>query len=308
MSRMILYTVQGDKNGKDSVADKSGLTEYLGYRPIFCSRIDSESLAESWFKIWSTSPRYPRTIYMFIMDSADCIPMNVLDWTNKCLERNPDKETIASVLYADAASTLMTDYLVREIPENAIEISVPALLYSTEIYKYSFGDANGILETFEKTQHSCDVKINELRSKTSKNGPQLDDIEYAATRLSGIIPVLWQIATGHNMKRFAYMLKPCDFSGSTFHAAEELLIKWDKAIASKKEFTKEEFEEMHQLFLQGLDVAVKNMLTRESKASGVNRNDLCPCGSGLKYKQCCSKSGINDLVEKVERDIPLNYE
>ena len=308
MSQMILFTVQGDKNGKDCVADESGLTEYLGYRPVFCSRLDPNSLAESWFKIWSASPRYPRTINIFIMDSADCIPMNVLDWTNKCLRRTPDKTTIADVLYADTESDLMTDYLVKEIPESRIEISVPALLYSTEIFEYAFGNENGIIETFEKTQHSCDIRIKEIQSKTPKNGPKLDDIEYAVLRMSGIIPVLWQIATGHNMKRFAYMLKPCDFSGVTFHAAEELLIKWDKAIASKKEFTKEEFEEMHQLFLQGLDVAVKNMLTRESKASGVNRNDLCPCGSGLKYKQCCSKSGINDLVEKVERDLPLSYE
>ena len=26
------------------------------------------------------------------------------------------------------------------------------------------------------------------------------------------------------------------------------------------------------------------------KAKKIGRNDLCPCGSGLKYKNCCGKN------------------
>ena len=27
----------------------------------------------------------------------------------------------------------------------------------------------------------------------------------------------------------------------------------------------------------------------------IGRNDLCPCGSGKKYKKCCMKGGKNDI-------------
>jgi preprotein translocase subunit SecA len=43
--------------------------------------------------------------------------------------------------------------------------------------------------------------------------------------------------------------------------------------------------------------AVKKVITNDgkdfkkiqAKASKVGRNDLCPCGSGKKYKMCCGK-------------------
>ena len=28
----------------------------------------------------------------------------------------------------------------------------------------------------------------------------------------------------------------------------------------------------------------------KTKGKAVGRNDLCPCGSGLKYKNCCGKN------------------
>ncbi|MFA7611055.1 MAG: SEC-C metal-binding domain-containing protein, partial [Sulfurimonas sp.] len=34
-----------------------------------------------------------------------------------------------------------------------------------------------------------------------------------------------------------------------------------------------------------------NLYQEQSKTKKVSRNELCPCGSGKKYKQCCGKSG-----------------
>ena len=36
------------------------------------------------------------------------------------------------------------------------------------------------------------------------------------------------------------------------------------------------------------DSAAKAPIKR--KSAKIGRNDLCPCGSGLKYKQCCGKN------------------
>jgi len=40
-----------------------------------------------------------------------------------------------------------------------------------------------------------------------------------------------------------------------------------------------------------IDMITNNGETTQAKTKGkvVGRNDLCPCGSGKKYKQCCGK-------------------
>ena len=35
----------------------------------------------------------------------------------------------------------------------------------------------------------------------------------------------------------------------------------------------------------------KNVVVAKSSDKKIARNEVCPCGSGLKYKQCCGKSG-----------------
>ena len=45
------------------------------------------------------------------------------------------------------------------------------------------------------------------------------------------------------------------------------------------------FDEKNRLFKQGL--LVKPRVWKNSPAVKVGRNDLCPCGSGRKFKKCC---------------------
>ena len=37
-------------------------------------------------------------------------------------------------------------------------------------------------------------------------------------------------------------------------------------------------------------MAGSNQMTVVHKTPKIGRNDLCPCGSGIKYKKCCMKS------------------
>ena len=41
-----------------------------------------------------------------------------------------------------------------------------------------------------------------------------------------------------------------------------------------------------------------------SKKSKIGRNDICPCGSGLKYKKCCMNKKENSKIEDKEFSIP----
>ena len=44
----------------------------------------------------------------------------------------------------------------------------------------------------------------------------------------------------------------------------------------------------------GGDDSVKKQPVRKTAADKVGRNDPCPCGSGLKYKKCCGRTGGSD--------------
>ena len=44
-------------------------------------------------------------------------------------------------------------------------------------------------------------------------------------------------------------------------------------------------------------------MKRKKKKNKIGRNDLCPCGSGLKYKKCCMKRIYRDArLEKQVAD------
>ena len=136
MSKILLYTVQGNDEipgyGYGSMADESGLTDYLGYRPFFCTRIDPDSIAQSSFRIWAASPQIVDKIIMFEIEESECIPMNIVDWSNNCLGHSNDTETLKAVLNNDQPT--MTDYLVKDIPENCFEIPFATIAKSSHTF------------------------------------------------------------------------------------------------------------------------------------------------------------------------------
>ena len=45
----------------------------------------------------------------------------------------------------------------------------------------------------------------------------------------------------------------------------------------------------------------KSVVTDPIKSEKINRNDVCPCGSGTKYKHCCGDPGLG-MIERWLRD------
>ena len=303
MSNLILVSVQGKPGEKDSVADKTGLTAYLGYRPYFCTKLDPNSLAESWFRLWMASPRYPETINIFIIDESEAIPMNVLDWSNKCLHGKFTPEIFESI--KNDHYSLATDYLVKEIPETRIAIEPAALLYSTEIYDYALGstyeEKERICDMFKLVQDNCIDYAKKMKEKKPKTDDK--DILYSILRNSGIVSFLWQVATGCSVTTSLYTITLTDLFSASFTTAENLLLKWDAAIESGEEFTYEDFELMRSEFLKALDIAAKSAAAREAKLNGIGRNDLCSCGSGKKFKHCHATKGIDEMIFVTNCDV-----
>lgn len=74
----------------------------------------------------------------------------------------------------------------------------------------------------------------------------------------------------------------------------------DRDIPEKEKFKKlDEFVKLKINPLQNFEIETKIEQRRDTKIQKANRNDLCPCGSGKKFKRCC----INRMYYNHERNI-----
>lgn len=298
MSKIRLYTVQGrEAKDKTSVDDTSGLTAYLGYRPIFCTKVDENSLTETWFRIWAASPRGTDIINIFEVDESECIPINLLEWTNECMCENADEETIAAVLNDN--NKIATDYLVKEIPAVRIEIPVRLLMNQTTVYErlLNIKKNDSVLNIFKAVQQSCKYNVGKAHMKGVMDvNSDSTMAQYGIMRMSGIVPFLWSIATKRGVNDVLMSIMPEEFNCFSFTKAQILLESWDSIIENGGEFIEDAYREMHDLFIEAINTATKTSIARVAKAKGIGRNNKCPCGSGKKFKHCHSGKDLDFIV------------
>ncbi|MBR6299220.1 MAG: SEC-C domain-containing protein [Candidatus Gastranaerophilales bacterium] len=78
-----------------------------------------------------------------------------------------------------------------------------------------------------------------------------------------------------------------DVLNTDFTQMEELLFNTKAAFADENVFSPVTVLFNSDLFSNLVEI--KKTETSEEKNKEIGRNDLCPCGSGLKYKKCCGK-------------------
>ena len=78
------------------------------------------------------------------------------------------------------------------------------------------------------------------------------------------------------------------------HAILSFLKEHQSDILTEKETQKTEEKKVEELLKSptSYDMITNKTESSQAKTTGklVGRNDLCPCGSGKKYKKCCGKS------------------
>jgi len=304
MSKILLYTVQDakltevaikDSKILDSISDKHGLTEYLGYRPIFCTKLDETSISESWFRVWATSPRYPEIIHIFEVDESECIPLNVIEWSNHCLSK---KQSVAehsnSIFCANNPSS--TEYLIKKLPDEKLSIPVSALYTDTDCAKMLCDAFNipsdDICNTIAEMQTEWHKMMDSGRLGSTSKTVTMLDLVYGSLCFTGLVPFLWHVATSVYTNNTAplpiWTLEYATdiLSESQFARAQELLVKWDKGIENGDTFSTDEFFEMRRCFIAALDQLAMDKMNQIPAELKLNRNDKCFCGSGKKLKQC----------------------
>lgn len=107
---MLLYTAYGEQSAGEyqSVAEGTGLERYLGYRPLFCSLINPDSLTDTWFRIFSASPSFSRYIDVYEVEAEQAIPMDTVAWCERFLTKEgagvSDNAACARVLMRSAVT------------------------------------------------------------------------------------------------------------------------------------------------------------------------------------------------------------
>lgn len=328
MSKILLYTVQEEgavgkrkqEYDESSMADRYGLTTHLGYKPYFCTKIE-DSIADTWFKIWAASPGCQEEIIMFAIDEKDCVPMNCVDWTNHFKHMND----MAFNTILRKEDTLMTDYLIKEIPDDCIRISIGSL---GEHIVRGFAEMSMPKPDYEEYSKSIDEHVSELSGLIQyadlrfTNGEIVEksvvtyERVYGMMRVSGLLAMAVEcskLILNKNLNKdlnknlneedmipfWLTFIKPLYMANPALERAQNLLDLWDNSMSDERiTFTYEKFYEMHDEFIKALDSATTLVVNERARKSGIERNTKCPCCSSKKYKQCHGKlSKFNEWLE-----------
>ena len=60
-----------------------------------------------------------------------------------------------------------------------------------------------------------------------------------------------------------------------------------------------EYLALNQPFLQSFSIKSIKEIRMKDEVSKVGRNELCPCGSGLKFKRCCGKDMYYEHIKHI---------
>jgi preprotein translocase subunit SecA len=219
---------------------------------------------------------------------------------------------------ADKIKTNRAEYVDRTlafcgifegIPEEEIDLERLVLTFKEElgadldVSLFSDKSVEGIRE------RSLEVLNAEYESKMSVVDAKLrSDIEkeiYLKTLDTAWREHLYQMdsmKTGIRLRAYNQKDPLVEYKKESFNLFTELVetIKYDTVktlhvIRFKVESIEEEAEALaHQMEIEKKQEAMRmalNQSKHEGEEKKIARNDDCPCGSGLKYKNCCGKSG-----------------
>ena len=301
---MLLYTVHGKEGGNDrrSVAVESGLSDYLGYVPMFCSLVNRDSLTDTWFRVYSASPSFVEVIDVYEVDDVEASPMDVVDWCNLCLREQYPSDSRPFELMMNGHHPESTDYLLN--PKAAVRRQ-----WRFDVLDLINCSVDGI-EGDEQLKKALALSMRKLRAAPSKMSSFYESVSgrdalsgqltmetwYRLVTLSGAIPFIWSTVTGNDISPRLVDIDVADL-GKTggLQKAQLLLAEWDNTLGENDEFSHAQFQAMRSFFIDGCDQLAHSIADGVASKLRMGRNDECFCGSGKKYKKCCSRKSLDEL-------------
>lgn len=317
MGKLLLMTAHGLEENPDErpVADVTGLTRRLGYRPSFCTRLYPDDLAKSWAAAWVATPRHTDVTELFWVDEADAVPIDAWHWSQHGLDGheatgderpwNEDKERSFCV---DGVTDWQREYLVREIPDKALRFHADHLTHELPTFVSGLLRRNDAVPA-DMRESFLDVTtmLRDQMYDTMKRA--YDDLDAvtptewydAFVKKTGVFAFLWSLASKRTFHSWYFMIAPETF-GPSFMLAQVLREHWAKSCGMRGEgaFGREDLDAMGKAVHEMLDESARSIARGwlRDAAGNVGRNDPCPCGSGVKLKRCHGNvRGMEWLIE-----------
>ena len=308
---MLLYTAHGKdaRVGRSSVADRTGLTEYLGYKPMFCSLVNPDSLADTWFRVWSASPSYVDVIDVYELDDSEVTPMDVVDWCDTCfgLDGEPypnDNALFEAMLNAEHPES--TDYIIKPGLDvrRSWRFDVKGFInYEVDDFGLDEDKRKALVASLERMRL---LPRNPALSMYNTVGGSIAEPTmeqwYRFMTVTGVVPVVWSVVTGNDISPDLVRIDPIDLMQTAgFQRAQSLLMEWDNSLGETIGFGHARYSSMRNAFITGLDQLAHGIAEQKAGEGGTSRNGTCFCGSGRKYKKCCMRKGMDQLARDWQR-------
>jgi len=218
-------------------------------------------------------------------------------------------DKVASIREEYVENTLMNCGIFDGTPEEEIDLERLLLTFREELNAYL--DASAFTEKNADAIRETALHLlkSEYETKMSMVDPQVrNDIEreiYLKTLDNAWREHLYQMdsmKTGIRLRAYNQKDPLVEYKKESFNLFSELVetikhntIKTLHIIQFRVESVEEEAEALaRQMELEKRQEAMQMHLNQGEHADDekkIARNDDCPCGSGLKYKNCCGKSG-----------------
>lgn len=305
---MLLYTAHAREAqaGQASVAQATGLERRLGYAPLFCTLLDPDSLADTWFRAYAASPSYVQVVDVYEVDDEAATPMDVVTWCDECMgQGEADPEALSRALAPSDATCV--DYLIdpAAAPHRAWRFDVLDIL-NGRLDGLGLDDADRdrvarSMAAVRAFPHRPDVSLTS--SLGGGYGSITLELWYRLMLTASFIPLVWSQVTGRALPGELLALDPGVLAATPgFAQAQKSVAAWDLSIGSGTPFGHERFAAMRASFLRALDEVAAQVVAGRARRAGVSRNDACFCGSGLNFKRCCLRKGLDELVASCNKE------
>ena len=305
---MLLYTVQPKRRarGESSVADRTGLSDYLGYQPMFCTPVSEDSLGDFWFRAWSASPRCPERILLIETDEATPVPMDAIEWTNSMGMHERGSATGSPIDFSrilHEGDPIATDYLLPPDGKGYGIREVPVWMDGNALsWVDAFGrDAPVMRDRMTGIRDACVGKIvsGAVACDGHVNFSVTCEAMYAMMTYSAMMPMLWSLMTGRRLLPQVLWIVPQTFERhyAAIDRAQMARQAWDDSIANHTEMDIHLMRLMRREFDSAVAATLASVVSDYATAQSRGFESTCPCGSGRSVRACHGRvKSVDDAI------------
>ena len=306
---MLLYCRHDeDMSKQDRFSDECGLTFALGQRIIACALIDDQSLVKSWCSVLSLEDLGVEIVDVYEVDDEEAIAFDTRKF-NDLIQVGPDGS--ASLRASDYESVFEV-----ENPDEAIYLLKPGFT-AKRTWRFDLRDIfHGRIDSFVKQCQLDPEQSQYLMAAVDELNDLCDETTYReaieayglATMVtyedyypffvwSGLFVLIWSTVTGRTFNPWFLTLFPYHFrQAKSMDRYDRLLTESEQRNGGIR--SREEIQAIHSAYVSTLNECAQIFVNEVASELGISRNSPCMCGSGKKFKRCCSRATMDEIANR----------